>query len=684
MTDTIDIGSMAINTIRFLACDAIEEAKSGHPGMPMGAAAAAYVLWMNHLRQDPAKPHWPDRDRFILSAGHASMLLYALLHLSGYRVSLDDIKSFRKWGSKTPGHPERNPEIGVEMTTGPLGQGIAAAVGLAMAERHLAAQFNREGWEIIDHYTYVLASDGDLMEGISYEACSLAGHLGLGKLIVLYDSNGVCLSGSTSLTFSEDIARRFMAAGWQVGCVEDGNDTAAIDEAIAAAKRERSRPSLVILRTHIGFGAPHKQDTFEAHGAPLGREELEGAKDKLHWPREPRFYIPPEVADHFGRIGKKGGELSRHWEERWAGYSEAFPTQAAELQRRLAGELPMGWDEDLPSFPPERKEIATRKASEEVMTRLAARIPELMGGAADLNPSTFTWLKGWGDFQDPAKQGGEIQGRAGGVWGYAGRNVHFGVREHAMTAITTGLALHGGILPYAATFLTFSDYMKPAIRLAAMMKLPIVYVFTHDSIGLGEDGPTHQPVEQIMNLRSLPNLTVIRPADAPETVEAWRQALLNREGPTALILTRQNVPVLERGSGCSAGELSRGGYIVWASEEGEAEVIFISCGSELTLALRAGQRLAREEGKRVKVVSLPSWEIFARQPEEYRNQVLPPGVRRRVAVEAGVTLGWERYATCEGAVVGLDTFGASAPWPVLYEKFGFTVDHILAVARKIL
>lgn len=682
MTCREHLDDLAINTLRFLACDAIEEAKSGHPGMPLGAAAAAYTLWTRHLRHDPGNPTWFNRDRFVLSAGHASMLLYSLLHLTGYDISLEDLRSFRKWGSRTPGHPEHNPALGVEMTTGPLGQGIASAVGMAAAEAHLAARYNREGFEIINHWTYVLASDGDLMEGVSCEACSLAGHLGLGRLIVLYDSNDISLSGSTALCFTEDVAMRFAAAGWQVEEVKDGNDTQAVDAAIRRAKEEGGRPSLIILKTKIGFGAPAKQGTFEAHGAPLGKEELEGAKKGLGWPLEPRFFVPPEVKTFLEEEAGKKGVLSRAWEAEFLRYVQCQGEAAAELSRRIKGQLPPGWDGDLPVYPDGAKDISTRKVSEEILALLAARLPEMVGGAADLNPSTFTWLKGLGDFQNPRIKPASSQGCIGGSWGYEGRNIHFGVREHAMAAMASGLALHGGIIPFTATFLTFSDYMKPSLRLAALMKLKIVYVFTHDSIGLGEDGPTHQPVEQIMNLRSLPGLTVIRPADANETVEAWRQAILN-EGPTALIFTRQNVPVINRTGLAAAGELARGGYVLWESGPEDPELIVIGVGSELHLSLAAGRRIAGE-GNRVRVVSLPSWELFEGQREEYRNRVLPGKVRKRLAVEAGIKIGWERYVGLDGAVIGLSTFGASAPWQVLYEKFGITVDGIVAEARGLL
>ncbi len=674
---------MCINAIRFLAVDAIEKAKSGHPGMPMGAAAAAYTLWTGHLRHNPANPRWVDRDRFVLSAGHGSMLLYALLHLTGYDLSLDDLRSFRQWGSKTPGHPELGHPPGTEMTTGPLGQGFAAAVGMAIAEAHLAARFNHYNLRIVDHFTYVLASDGDLMEGLSAEAASLAGHLGLGKLICLYDDNGICLSGATSLAFSEDITGRFAAQGWQVITVGDGNDVAAVDRAITEAKAETARPSLIRLKTTIGFGAPGKQNTSATHGSPLGPEEVRRAKENLGWPVEPPFLVPEEILTLFRGALISGAGREAAWREGFAAYAADYPDDAAEVQRLMKGELPAGWKSALPLYGSGTKDVATRKISEAVLQALAPAVPELIGGSADLNPSTFTWLKGQGDFQKPGDPPAGVEGAVGGGWGYAGRNIHFGVREHAMGAIAGGMALHGGLLPFTGTFFTFADYMRPAIRLAALMGLRVVYVFTHDSIGVGEDGPTHQPVEQLMSLRAIPNLTVIRPADANETVEAWRAALENAAGPTAIVLTRQNLPVPDRAAVNPAAGLRRGGYVLWEAKQGEPEAILIGTGSEVEIALAAGKALA-EQGVRVRVVSLPSWELFDREPQEYRDAVLPPAVRARVACEAGVRLGWERYVGLEGAVVGIDRFGASAPYKTLYEQFGITAEAVAAAARRLL
>jgi transketolase len=675
-----DVDTLAVNCIRFLATDAIERANSGHPGLPMGAAAMAYALWTRHLHHNPRNPHWPNRDRFVLSAGHGSMLLYALLHLTGYDVSLDDLRAFRQWGSRTPGHPEVHLTPGVEATTGPLGQGLSMAVGMAIAEAHLAAAFNRPGHRPVDHQTYVLASDGDLMEGVTAEAASLAGHLGLGKLLVLYDANDVCLAGGTGLSFSEDVAARFGAYRWHVQRVDDGsNDGAALDRAIEAARNETSRPSLVVVHTKIGFGAPTKQGSFGAHGSPLGADEVRRAKEHLGWPVEPPFWIPGEVEGHFRAAVGRGAIWEADWTERFAAYTRAHPAEAAELERRLAGTLRAGWDGDLPSFPADAKGLATRKASETVLQRLAASVPELIGGSADLNPSTLTWIKGGGDFEAPGAPTGDIQGAVGGEWSYAGRNLHFGVREHAMGAIVNGMALHGGVAPYGSTFLVFSDYMRPAIRLSALMGLRSVWVYTHDSIAVGEDGPTHQPVEHVMSLRTIPNLLVIRPADANETLWAWRVAVEQRHRPTALVLTRQNVPTLDRGSLASAEHLRRGGYVLNPDVD-RFTAILIATGSEVALIV-AAEALLRARGVGVRLVSLPCWELFDEQPAAYRDQVLPPAVAVRVAVEAGVSLGWSRFIGPGGATIALDRFGASAPGERVCRELGFTAE---AVADRVL
>ena len=682
MSDKNELEKMCIETIRFLAADAIEKAKSGHPGMPLGAAAAAFALWTKHLKHYPKNPDWPDRDRFVLSSGHASMLLYALLHLTGYELSLDDIKNFRQWGSRTPGHPEYKHTAGVEVTTGPLGQGLANAVGMAIAEAHLAARFNRDGQAIVDHYTYVMAGDGDMMEGVVAEACALAGHLRLGKLIVLYDDNNVTLAGSAGLSFTENMEMRFKSYGWQVQKVQEGNDVAAIDRAIKKAKKETGKPSLICVRTTIGYGAPGKQGSCDAHGSPLGEKELQGAKDTCAWPTKEPFYVSEAVYKYFRKAVSRGKKNEKNWLTTLAAYRQKDAALAAEFERTMRGELPADWEAALVEFPAGSKDVATRKASEIVMQSIAAKVPELAGGSADLNPSTFTWLKGLGDFQSEALSSQGLHGMVGGAWDYSGRNIHFGVREHAMGSIAVGLALHGGVIPYTATFLTFADYMRPPMRLAALMGLRVVFVFTHDSIGVGEDGPTHQPIEQIMNLRQVPNMTVLRPADANETLEAWRIALTNIKGPTTLVFSRQNLPVLDRQVLAPAAGVRQGGYILWESSR-DPELILISTGSEVAMTLLAARKLA-EDGAKVRVVSLPSWEIFDRQSQEYRDSVLPPQVTARLAVEAGIKLGWEHYVGLSGKMIGMETFGASAPGPVLYEKFGFTSAGIIAAAKEML
>jgi len=682
MSSKNEVEKKCIDTIRFLAADAIEKAKSGHPGMPLGAAAAAFTLWTKHLKHNPKNPQWPDRDRFVLSSGHASMLLYSLLHLTGYDLTLDDIKNFRQWGSLTPGHPEYKHTPGVEVTTGPLGQGLANAVGMAIAEAQLGARFNRDGAKLVDHFTYVMTSDGDMMEGVASEACSLAGHLRLGKLIVLYDDNKVTLAGSAALSFTENIELRFKSYGWQVQTVKDGNDVAAIDRAIKKAKKDTDRPSLICVQSTIGYGAPCKQGSCEAHGSPLGADELKGAKAALGWPAEPSFFVPDEARKLFRKALTRGKKFENKWQDDLNAFKQAQPAIAAEFLRTLNGEMPADWEAALTEFPAGSKDIATRKASESVIQAIAAKIPEFAGGSADLNPSTFTWLKGLGDFQSPTTSSAGLHGMVGGPWSYAGRNIHFGVREHAMGSIAVGMALHGGIIPYTATFLPFADYMRPPMRLAALMGVRTIFVFTHDSIGVGEDGPTHQPIEQIMNLRQVPNMTVIRPADANETVEAWRLALSNTKGPTTLVFSRQNLPVLDRSVCNAASGTRRGGYILWESSA-NPELILIATGSEVSMTLTAARKLAAEDIN-VRMVSLPSWEIFDRQPQEYRDSVLPPAITARISVEAGIKLGWEHYVGLSGKIIGMDSFGASAPGPVLYEKFGFTVDKIIAAAEELL
>ena len=673
---------LSVNALRFLSVDAIQKAKSGHPGLPMGAAAMAYTLWTRHLRHAPSNPDWLDRDRFVLSAGHGSMLIYSLLYLTGYDISLDDIKAFRTWGSKTPGHPEFGVTPGVEVTTGPLGQGVGNAVGMAAAEAHLAARYNRDDLTIVDHYTYVIASDGDLMEGISSEACSLAGHLQLGKLIVLYDDNRISLAGPTSLSFSEDVEKRFESAGWHVQHVEDGNDVDAIDSAIGVAKKELSRPSIIRISTIIGYGSPAKQDSASCHGSPLGAEEIVAAKENLGWPVEPVFFVPEDVLEHMRSAVERGERQESEWKNSLERYGKSFPEEAEEFERVMKGKLPPDWESALPEFESDLKALSTRKASEAVLQALAPCVPELMGGTADLNPSTLAWLKGFGDFQPLENVLESVQGSAGGEWSYTGQNVHFGVREHAMGAIANGMALHGGVIPFVGTFFVFSDYMRPSMRIAALMDARVIYVLSHDSIGVGEDGPTHQPVEHLMSLRSMPGLAVIRPADASEAVEAWRYALLNDTGPTALVFSRQDLPVLDRSRCAPADGLQKGGYTLWESSGGTPDAILIGTGSELQVALDAGKILSENDGMAVRVVSLPCWEIFDGQPENYREKVFPPSVRVRVAVEAGIKLGWEHYVGLEGAVIGMDGFGASAPASVLYEKFGITVQNVVETVRK--
>jgi transketolase len=685
MTITRTLERLCINTIRTLSIDAVEKADSGHPGMPMGAATMAYVLWTRHLRHHPANPRWPDRDRFVLSAGHASMLLYSMLHLTGYDLTLDDIKQFRRWGSRTPGHPERGHTAGVEVTTGPLGQGFANAVGLAMAERWLAATFNLPGHDIVDHRTYVMASDGDLMEGVSAEAASLAGDLRLGRLIVLYDSNRVTLSATTDVTFQEDVGARFAAYGWHVQHI-DGLDVDAVDTALTAARADDSRPSLIVARTHIGFGSPHKQDTFHAHGEPLGADEVRLTKQAYGWPDAPTFLIPEHALAEFRHSQSNGAALESAWRLRVVAHRDARPDLAGVFDRCIEGRLPDGWESALPVFTANDAAMATRDAGGKVLNALADVVPNLIGGSADLDPSTRTLMKGKGDFEssvsEPRDPSPPTQGKAGGVWGYAGRNVHFGIREHAMTAILTGLAHHGGVLPFGATFLTFSDYMRPSIRLAALSGAHAIYVWTHDSIALGEDGPTHQPVEQLASLRAMPNIVILRPADATETVEAWRIAMQHTAGPVGLVLTRQALPVLDRETLQSASGVGKGAYVL-TDPDVVPDVILIATGSEVSLALEAYRQLTRD-GVRSRVVSMPSMELFEAQPQSYRDQVLPPQVRARVSIEAASPFGWDRYVGPAGAIISVNRFGASAPGPVVMQKFGFTADHVVATAKMVL
>ena len=648
-----DLAQKCIHTIRFLSADAVEKANSGHPGLPMGMADVAYVLWTQSMKYNPTHPEWVDRDRFVLSAGHGSMLLYSMLYLTGYPLSLDEIKQFRQWGSKTPGHPEFDLETGIETTTGPLGQGFATGVGMALATRMLATRYNVPGHEIVDHSIYAIVSDGDMMEGISSEAASLAGHLGLSEIIYLYDDNRISLVGPTDWSFTEDVGARFRAYNWFVQEV-DAYDRDAVAAAIEAAQAESERPSLIVTRSHIGYGAPTKQDTASAHGSPLGEAEVNGAKEALGWPLEPTFLIPDDVLAHMRLAVEKGQAAEVEWKARLEAYRAEYPELAAEFEQRMRGELPEGWDAGLPAFAGASKAIATRNASGEVINAIAPHLPALVGGAADLASSTKTLI---GDEKHVSK--GDFDAR----------NIRFGVREHAMGGILNGMALHGGFIPFGGTFLTFSDYMRPSVRLAALMSAHVIYVWTHDSVWLGEDGPTHQPVEHATALRTIPNLTVIRPSDATETAEAWRFAVAH-DGPVALLLTRQGVPVIDRIKYAPASGLAKGAYVL-ADAEGTPDVILIATGSEVSLALEAREILAKE-GVDARVVSMPSWELFEAQPQEYKDSVLPPEEAARLAIEAGVTLGWDRYVGPQGAVHGINRFGASAPYKVLMEQWGFT------------
>ena len=657
MTD--ELQNRAINTLRFLSADGVQQANSGHPGLPMGAAAMAFTLWTRHLRHNPRNPKWMGRDRFILSGGHGSMLLYSLLHLTGYDVTLDDLKKFRQFGSITPGHPEYGLTPGVEVTTGPLGQGFAQGVGMAIAQAHLAALFNKPGHELIQSYIYGIVTDGDLMEGVASEAASMAGHLQLERIIYLYDDNHISIDGSTELAFTENRAMRFEAYNWHVQVVPDGNDVEAIDAAIKAAKAD-PRPSIIMCRTTIGYGSPKRQGTAKAHGEPLGDEELNAAKQNLGWPLEPRFFIPDDVLAFFRKAVDQGREREIDWKMKFDAYKRLHPNLGVELTRRLAGQLPDGWDVELPRFPADPKGMATRASSGKIINALAPILPELIGGSADLAPSNNTMITGSPAFQKESPEG---------------RNFHFGVREHAMGAVLNGMNLFGGIFAYGGTFLIFSDYMKPALRIAAISHIPTIFIFTHDSVGLGEDGPTHQPIEQLSALRAIPYMTTIRPADANEVREAWKVAISNRHGPTSLALTRQAVPTYEQPEGET---VSKGAYVL--KDFGTPEVILMASGSEVSLIMEAAQKL-HESGVGVRVVSFPSWELFEKQDEAYIESVLPKNIQARLAVEAAASLGWERYAK---SVLGIDHYGASAPYKVIFEKFGFTVENVVAKAKELL
>ncbi len=661
------LDQLCINTIRTLAMDAVQKAKSGHPGMPMGAAPMAYVLWTRFLRHNPSNPQWPNRDRFVLSAGHGSMLIYALLHLTGYDLPLEELKRFRQWGSRTPGHPEYGHTPGVETTTGPLGQGFGNGVGMAIAEAFLAAHYNRPGHEIVDHHTYAIVSDGDLMEGVASEAASLAAHLKLGKLIYLYDDNQITIEGSTALAFSEDVAGRFQAYGWHTQRL-DGNDLDGLQGAIEAAQHERERPSLIVVQTHIAYGSPNKQGTAAAHGAPLGEEEVARTKEVYGWPVDQHFYIPEDALAHFREAVSRGRALEADWNARFESYAAAHPELAQEWLGLMSGKLPEDWANALPKFAAESKPIATREASGKVINAIAPKLPTLIGGSADLAPSTETLIKDSGDFE---------------AENYGGRNLHFGVREHAMGATVNGMALHGGLIPYGATFLIFSDYMRPAIRLAALMRVRVIHVFTHDSIGLGEDGPTHQPIEHLAALRAMPNVMVIRPADANETTIAWRVAIERKDGPVLFALTRQKLPVIDRTKCAPAEGLARGGYILLDHQGERLDVILLATGSEVSLALGAHAALSGE-GIGVRVVSMPCMELFDREPKAYRDLVLPPAITARLAIEAAAPQSWHRYVAPQGDVLGLTTYGASAPYEDIFKEMGFTVENVVRRAKALI
>jgi transketolase len=665
--DNNNLDQLCINTIRTLAIDGVQKANCGHPGMPMGAAPMAYVLWSRFLKHNPAHPHWQNRDRFVLSAGHGSMLLYSLLHLTGYDVSLDDLKNFRQFGSKTPGHPEYHLTAGVETTTGPLGQGFANGVGMAIGERYMAAQYNRPNFDVVDYRIYGIVGDGDLMEGVSSEAASLAGHLKLGNIIYLYDDNHISIDGTTDFAFTEDRMKRFEAYEWHVQSVADGNDIEAIDAAIRAAQKVTDRPSIIAVRTHIGYGSPNKHDTGEVHGTPLGAEEVKLTKKAYGWDPEKQFFIPPAALDHFRKAVEKGKSAEEEWQKKFSEYKEMHREAAAELEDVRQGKLGDAWKDALPKFGPETGSMATREASGKVLNAIVSHLPGLIGGSADLRPSNNTFLKNYPEFQPGS---------------YNGKNFHFGVREHAMGSILNGMVLTDGLIPFGGTFLIFSDYMRPPIRLAALMGIRPIYVFTHDSIGLGEDGPTHQPIEQLASLRAIPNMTLLRPADANETAEAWKYAIEHRSGPVALALTRQKVPTIDRTAYAPADNFWKGAYTL-AESSTKPDIILIGSGSEVQFVIGAYEQLS-EKGFAVRVVSMPSWELFERQTKEYRESVITPSIKKRLAVEAGVPMGWSKYVGDEGMVLGITKFGASAPFEVLFKEYGFTVENVVKKAEEML
>jgi transketolase len=668
MQDNHNIDQISINTIRFLAIDAVQKANAGHPGMPMGCAPIGYTLFTKYMKHNPVNPAWINRDRFILSAGHGSMLLYSLLHLCGYGLPMEQLKLFRQWESKTPGHPEYRLTPGVETTTGPLGQGFANAIGIALAEAHIAANFNKEDLKIIDHYVYGICSDGDLMEGISHEAASIAGHLGLGKIIFFYDNNSITIDGKTSLAFSEKVGKRFEAYNWHVQYIEDVNDLDAINKAVKKAQRATDKPSIIVTKTHIGFGSPNKQDTSEAHGSPLGDEEVRLTKRNLGWPEDKIFYIPDEVAEHFKSVLVKGKKEEKKWNKLYSIYKTKYPEDAALLEKYMNGEFGDEWISKLPKFEDDGKKMATRSAGGKVINSIAKYLPNLIGGSADLNPSTNTYIK-----ESSAINTGDFKGR----------NIHFGIREHGMAGILNGMALYGGIIPFGSTFLVFSDYLRPAIRLAALSRINPILVFTHDSIGLGEDGPTHQPVEHLASLRAIPNVVVIRPADANETSYAWQAAIQHKGGPVLIILTRQGLPILDQNKFPSASNLLKGAYILKEAEGGNPDIILMATGSEVSVTLKAAEELGKE-GIKARVVSFPSWELFEQQSESYKESILPASIKARVSIEAGVKQGWEKYIGNKGLSISVETFGHSAPGNIVLEKYGFNSPNITSIAKKLL
>lgn len=683
MSNYTKLDELCVNTIRSLAIDTVQKANSGHPGLPLGAAAMAYVLWTRYLKHNPKNPNWYNRDRFVLSAGHGSALLYTLLHLTGYDLPMEQLKQFRQWGSITPGHPEYRDTPGVEITTGPLGQGVANSVGMAIAEANLAARFNQPGSDIIDHYTYCLAGDGCLMEGVACEAASLAGHLGLGKLILLYDDNTITLSASTHLAFTEDRKMHFESYGWHTVVVKDGNNLDEIDNAIAQAQQCKDKPSIILVRTTIGFGSPHKQGTFEAHGSPLGVEEVKLTKENLGFPEEPLFDVPKEAAKHLLECVERGKKQEEQWQAHYKKYAQEHAKIAEELSELMSGKLPENWNKNIEVYPADEKGIASRVAGGNVIQAICVGLPGLIGGSADLNPSTKTEMINFGNFQNPALSNGDMQGALDGGWNFAGRNIFFGVREHAMGAIANGIATYPGLIPYTATFMTFSDYMRPAMRLAALMHLRVIFVFTHDSIALGEDGPTHQPVEQLSSLRAIPNMIVIRPSDSNETAMAWESAVETKDKPTTLVLSRQNLPTLDRTKYAAATHLKKGAYILNDKAKAEPDIILMASGSEVDLIVKAEQELAKQHIN-VRIVSVPSLDLFEMQPKSYQDSVLPPSVTKRLAVEAGVSQGWWKYLGSEGDMISVEKFGASAPGDKVMSEYGFTVENVCKHALNLL